>query len=357
MFDGVVSATKSVGFQVETVDISSRGGSGTFYRILDYSVILLKVFILLLINRIKLLYLVTSQSRRGFYRDFWIIGICRLFRVKVVTHQYGANYNQMLNSMNKREIALLKRTTDYISSIIVEGEYMKNQFSFYSGYQDKVRVIPNGLPIEGVNVGHPKTYSSDKGPFRLFYLSNLIYSKGYFDVLRALELLVHKHKLNVKCVFAGQFLTASDDLVPNISNKEDFDVFIKQHNLVGHVEYFSGLYGDQKDYYFHTSNAFILPTYYINEGQPVSILEAMAYGCVPIVTNYRHIPMMVNEFNGCYVEPNSPESICEAVITLMEKPDLYAIKSIKSIEDYKAKFRFDIFSTKVLDVINDVLNK
>lgn len=356
MFDGVVSEVQKCGFVTKVLDVSSRFGKKNFYRVLDYSVILVKMLYFLCACRLSLVYLVTSQSRRGFYRDFAIIMLCRLFAVKVIAHQYGANYNQMLDSMTKLERKLLIKTIDYISVIIVEGEYMKNQFSFYDGYFDKVMVIPNGLPTEGKNIGYPKIYNENE-PFTLFYLSNLIYSKGYFDVLKAVDCLVNNYKLNVKCVFAGQFMSAVDDKYPNISNKTDFDNYILQHNLTESIKYFPGLYGNEKDFYFYNSNAFILPTYYINEGQPVSILEAMAYGCVPIVTNYRHIPMMINKENGCFVKPSSPESICEVVISLMNNPEIYNSKSIQAIDDYRMKYKFDIFSSKILDVINEILHK
>ena len=356
MFDGVVSAVEACGNDVKVLDISSRKGNTSINRILDYSYILIRLLFLLCTYRVSLVYLVTSQSRRGFYRDYLIILFSRLFRIKVVTHQYGANYKQMLNSMSKLELNLLTKTLDYVSKIIVEGEYMKSQFSFYVDYADKVVVIPNGLPTEGKQIGRPKTYDR-KTPFTLFYLSNLIYSKGYFDVLKAVNSLVNEHKMNVNCIFAGQFINSADDVYSGISNKVDFDNYILQHGLSDYVKYFPGLYGDEKAQYFYTSHVFILPTYYINEGQPVSILGAMAYGCVPVVTKYRHIPMMVNEKNGCFVEPSSPESICKAIISLIDNTDTYSQKSKQAIEEYRTKYTFERFSDNVLGVINKAINK
>lgn len=356
LFDGILESTKNYGYDTVVLDISSRLGNHTIYRIMDYFVILLKFISLLCAGKFCLVYLVSSQSKRGFYRDFCMVLLCRLFRVKIITHQYGANYNQMLDSMTEIELYFLKHMISYISNIIVEGEYMKMQFSFYEGYNDKVLVIPNGLPNEGENIGIAKTYCKDE-PFTLLYLSNLIYSKGYFDVLKAVEHLVNYHKLNVKCIFAGQFMGATDDVYSNISNKANFDNYIMEHNLSEYVKYFPGLYGKEKDYYFYKSKAFILPTYYINEGQPVSILEAMSYGCVPIVTKFRHIPMMVNDENGCFVDSASPESICSAVITLMNSPEVYNGKSIRAIDDYMRKYKFDIFSSKVLNIMNKIIDK
>ncbi len=352
MFDGFVGYLEKKGYNVEIVDISRRVGKSNklYNRIFDYILIFLNVLQKCLQNRFAFAYLTTSQSKKGFYRDYVLISILKLFKVKVYCHQYGANYHQMLDVMSIKDRKRLNSMIDYVDKYIVEGEYMKEQFSFYSGYMEKVVVIPNGLPVEGENMMRPKTYNPSE-PFTLFYLSNLIFSKGYFDVLQAVNLLVNRDGLKVNCVFAGRFMAAVDDAFKGIANKSSFDDYVKENNLSDYISYFPGLYGEEKDFYFSRSNSFILPSYYINEGQPVSIIEAMAYGCVPIVTNYRHIPMMINNDNGCFVEPQSPESICSVVKSLINNPDVYHNKSVKSIEDYKAKFRFDVYASKLLDVI------
>ena len=204
-------------------------------------------------------------------------------------------------------------------------------------------------------MGKPKSYDDSK-PFMLLYLSNMIWSKGYFDVLEAIDCLVNKERLNVKCVFAGQFMSSSDDEGPNMANKDDFIRFVNSHNLNTHIIYHSGLYGDEKDKIFEESNVFILPTYYINEGQPISIIEAMAYGCVPIVTDYRHIPVMVNENNGCFVEAKSPGMIANTVKYLMDNQDIYMSKSKQCIYDYQRQFTFTVFADKVVECINSIIS-
>ena len=356
MFDGVVNKFCESGFKVSVVDISPRiKKNGVLYRSLDYVFILINVFLKLLFNRYTLTYIVSSQSKNGFLRDRAMISMCRWFKVPVITHQYGANYLQLLNALDESGLTKLKAMLGYVSKIIVEGDYMKEQFSFLQDYQDKVMVIPNGLPIEGVHAQIAKKYDG-KRPFVMFYLSNLIWSKGYFDVLKAVDLLVNKEHLDVNCVFAGRFMASHDDERPGISNKEDFDKFVIEHSLSEHVKYYPGLYGEKKDKHFSDANVFLLPTYYINEGQPVSIVEAMAYGCVPLVTEYRHIPMMINEQNGCFVKPQNAEDIAKRVKELIENPDIYAAKSKQSILDYQENFKFDVYAGKVMKCINDVIS-
>ncbi len=150
-------------------------------------------------------------------------------------------------------------------------------------------------------------------------------------------------------------MASIDDERANISNKIDFEKFVRKHRLEDYISYYPGLYGEQKDEMFSQSNVFLLPTYYINEGQPVSIIEAMAYGCVPIVTNYRHIPMMITEENGCFVKPRAPEQIAETIAWLMDNPDLYNAKSAASIRDFEEKFTFDKYASRVVQCIMDYI--
>ena len=357
MFDGVVSRLRENKDKVSVVDISSHFNSNAvILRCIDYLMVLTIIIINLTKNEYDMAYIVTSQSRNGFIRDDVMITLCRWFKIPVITHQYGANYRQLLESLDNNGTNRLRKMLSYVSTIIVEGNYMKEQFSFLPDYRTKVRPIPNGLPIEGKHVQIAKEYDG-KNTFVLFYLSNLIWSKGYFDVLQAVDILVNQEHLDVRCIFSGRFMSSADDERPGISNKEDFDRFIVEHQLTDRIEYHQGLYGEEKDMYFYKSNAFLLPSYYINEGQPVSIIEAMAYGCVPLVTEYRHIPMMINDNNGCFVKPRCPQDIAAQIKYLMIHPDIYSKKSKQCIIDYQQNFKFDVYASKVMECMNNIISK
>ena len=354
MFDGIINLFREKMDKVAVLDISSRFKSfSPLTRSIDYAFILIKLFFCTLFIHYDIAYIITAQSKRGFIRDYAMIRLLHFFDLKIVTHQYGANYYQLLDALSDKGLLRLKKMLGYVSTIIVEGDYMKNQFSFLDNYEDKVRVIPNGLPIVGKNAMQSKKIDSNQ-TFKIFYLSNLIWSKGYFDVLLAVEILINKYKKNVECVFAGAFMPSVDDDFVGISSRASFDRFIKDHHLENVVSYYPGLYGDQKDAVFFSSNVFVLPTYYINEGQPISVIEAMSYGCVPIVTKYRHIPMMVSEDNGCFVEPKNPEQIAGILAWLMDNPEEYKAKSQASINDYQSFFTFDKYASRVLQTINEV---
>lgn len=325
-------------------------GKFSILKALDYIIILTKLFFILLFNQKQTVYVTTAQSKVGFIRDYFIILFARFFNSKIIAHQFGANYSGFYNSQTPFLQKKIKQTLSKVDKLVVEGDYTKAQFSFLPNYESIVYSLPNGLPekIESSKI-EAKTLDVTQ-PIKMFYLSNLIESKGFWDVLEAVNLLVNEEKINVEVVFAGKFLDAVDDQIfPNAEEaKKAFFSYIEEKNLQKKVLYFEGLYAKAKAEEFKKSHFFLLPSYYINEGQPVSVLEALAYGCVPIVTEYRLIPSMVNKQNGFFVNPKSPIEIVTIIKNLSKNPDLYATYSQSAIDYYLNNFTADKYTEKLI---------
>lgn len=54
------------------------------------------------------------------------------------------------------------------------------------------------------------------------------------------------------------------------------------------VRFVGALYGDEKARAFETARAFILPS--LSEGLPMSVLEALQHGCLPVITDQCNLP-------------------------------------------------------------------
>lgn len=343
----IVDFGKSLDSKSSDTRVSSKF---SYTKLLDNFLLIFQFLFVLISNPGIPVYITTSQSKVGFFRDYIFINLSKLFGRKVVAHQFGSNYDQFYNSQSnsikQKMVAVLEKT----EKIIVEGDFTKNHFSFLADYKQKVVSIPNGLPekINSKNI-YPKILDINQ-PIRLIYLSNLIETKGYWDVLKAVDLLVNRDHRNIQVIFSGKFLGGLDDTLfstPMEARKEFFN-FIKKNNLTERIQYFEGLFGEEKKKAFTNSNFFLLPSYYVNEGQPVSIVEALAYGCVPIVTNYRLIPDMVNDKNGFFVPAKSPESIAEFINKMIDNPTNYNQHSKSGIDFYLENFTAEKFIDKVL---------
>ena len=79
--------------------------------------------------------------------------------------------------------------------------------------------------------------------------------------------------------------------------------------------------GEEKNKLLASTDIFVFPTYYPNEGHPWVIVEAMAASLPIISTNHAAIPESVFDgVNGFLVEKQSPKQIAEKILFLAENP-------------------------------------
>ena len=65
----------------------------------------------------------------------------------------------------------------------------------------------------------------------------------------------------------------------------------------------------------------MLPTYF--EGQPVSVLEAMAYSCGVVASKVGGIPQMITDGQtGILIKPKDEESLLEGLTKVLEDEQL-----------------------------------
>ena len=82
------------------------------------------------------------------------------------------------------------------------------------------------------------------------------------------------------------------------------------------------------------SDIFILPTNYIYEGQPVSIIEAIAFKNIAISTKYRSIPDMIDEnIEGFFVDYGNPQQIFNKIKWIQDNKELEKKCKIVHIKD------------------------
>ena len=102
---------------------------------------------------------------------------------------------------------------------------------------------------------------------------------------------------------------------------EDEELREEAAKMKGYVTDLGWLQGEAKKDYLRISDLFVFPTYF--EGQPVSVLEAMAYQCGIVATNVGGIPQMVEPGQtGLLIKPKDPEGLKSALEKLLSDPEL-----------------------------------
>jgi glycosyltransferase involved in cell wall biosynthesis len=87
-------------------------------------------------------------------------------------------------------------------------------------------------------------------------------------------------------------------------------------NITEQCQFLGPVYGEEKKQIFMNSDIFLLPSY--AEGQPVTILEAMAAGLPIIASNVGAIPDVVQDGkNGLIIEPGDIPALTRAIDQLV----------------------------------------
>jgi glycosyltransferase involved in cell wall biosynthesis len=304
----------------------------------------------------KTVYIGIARSRQGFFRDMLMIWFASMNRHHIICHVKGGDYDHFYAKQPAWLQFLIRKTLLKVNAILVLGEKLRGMYDFEPQLQKKIHVVPNGLPCIDYVEPPPKSLPGDiSQPIRLLYLSNLIESKGYFDVLEAVKILVKKYGVFVECSFCGEFLAnAFDDLkvINPQQARNRFEKFVKTHGLEKNIQYRGLVYGSDKVEILKTSHFFILPTNYSTEGQPVSIIEAMAYGNVVISTNYRAIPdLVIDGKTGYFVSYGCPVEIAENIYKLVKNPSKYTEISRSAITHFKENFTREAHLNKIISFL------
>lgn len=324
---------------------SLKNGFSSFDRIFVIVKVLINVWKKR--NNNDLIYLSLAESFLGNIRDLLIYTICYKSKHKIFTHMLGgAGMKKILHGKGIQNF-LNCFFINKIGGVIVEGPENFKLFSEIIS-PEKVHVVPNSaedflfltddeitekfLNVDAVNI---------------LYLSNLIPGKGYDELADAYIALNENFKNQINITYVGGFesLKAENQFIKKIEN----------HSGLSYLGKF--IDGEMKKNLYRKAHIFCLPTYYPFEGQPISILEAYATGCVVITSNHSGIPFIFkDEKNGFMVDKKSISSIKMAI----EKALTYKT-SLKNIglnnkNEALEKYRESIYQNAILHIFDEFIS-
>ena len=156
----------------------------------------------------------------------------------------------------------------------------------------KVLFLPNGVEDNYSKKDFDKYISKkDFKKVNVLYLSNMIKTKGYFEVLNLANL--HKDK-SYHFHFAGGWQSEEDE--------KEFFKYIEDNSLENIVTFHGFINGKQKKELFEKSHIFLFPTRYKNEAFPLSVLEAFSYGLPVLATDEGSIPYIIDKKSGIVID-------------------------------------------------------
>jgi len=248
-----------------------------------------------------------------------IVILATLFRIPVLGHLHGGYFGEFYRTSGPILRFLIRVTMARFAGVIVLTEKLRDMFTGLVP-SDHIYVVENFVPdevrpTESELARRWRRLKQNPEQVRLLYLSNLIPSKGYLDVIHAIREL-RSRGINALCDLAGAWLSDDDRVVA--------EELVRDYDLQGSVSFRGVVRGQEKRRLLESADIFVLPTYYRFEGVPLSILEAMAWGLPVIVTNHGGIRDVVRDrVNGVFVRPRMPGDIADAVCWLISDMSRY----------------------------------
>ena len=131
-----------------------------------------------------------------------------------------------------------------------------------------------------------------------------------------------------------------------------FEYFVTTNNLEKNAIYCGVVSGEEKNRELRDTHFFVLPTNYNNEGQPVSIIEAMAFGNVIVSTDYRAIPdMVVHEKTGFLVPYGQPKVIARVIADTTANSEMYSKMSKAALEHFQKYFTREAHLSRIIPIL------
>jgi glycosyltransferase involved in cell wall biosynthesis len=287
------------------------------------------------------IYLTISESFAGNLKDLMIYLICYRSLDKMYIHLHGGSIKRQLwdkyTFIKWANYLFIKR----LRGVIISGE---SHVSIFSNIiqREKIYIVPNFAQdylFIDQNVIDLKFKSS---LIRVLYMSNLIPKKGYLELADAFLLLRKELKERIQLDFAGAF-----------GSDKDKAFFLNKISGYNQITYHGVVSEALKKSLFSQAHIFCLPTSYF-EGQPISILEAYASGCVVVTTAQSGIlDIFEPGINGYVIEPDSPESIKNIFEGLFELNNRMHQISSNNLSNALKKFRTKKYCRAISNILEN----
>lgn len=235
-------------------------------------------------------YFTPSQTIGGNLRDLVLLKLIQLRHKKCIIHIHGGYYRQLIdNDCRAWQECMNYKAIKRLAGGIVLGHSLHYIFDGILP-NDKIFICPNCVDdaFVATSIKEKLNKMTKEGALHILYLSNFIEAKGYRDVLELARMASERgDEKRFTFHFAGKFFELTEEM------------FFKEHcNGLQNIVYHGVVGGQTKTDLLQQCQIFVLLSRYPNEGQPISILEAMGNGMAVITTDHAGIPEIASTENG-----------------------------------------------------------
>lgn len=236
-----------------------------------------------------------------------------------------------------KQIAGIQQNTDTDSRLLAEMEQSLIQHAAYlipnsqatvtavqkvydfTPRPDRLTIIPHGIVPVPDEMVRPFDHQNPPDVLTVLYVGRLEKRKGIRDLFAAIPRVVERLP-HVRFVIVGADNSHQDGYLAR-HGADYAATFQRQHPaLAGRVHFTGAVSEDELQQHYQNCDLFVAPSLYESFG--LIYLEAMNYAKPVIGCAAGGIPEVVEHgATGLLVEPEAPDALAEAMLTLLQSPD------------------------------------
>lgn len=304
-------------------------------RIVCYAKAYIKVALLLLGRRIDIAHLHMSE-RGSFYRKAWLLKLLHTFRVPVILHHHGAEFEDFYQKLPPRGRRYVCRVLESAECNLVLSELLKEKM-LKKAPDAVVQVLSNAVEVPEKRNYHP-------APAKIIMLGRQGKRKGSYDLLKALSEIRDRLPEETEIWMCG------DGAVETVKMKA------KELGLEKQVVCTGWISGKEKEACLKDATIHVLPSY--REALPMSILETMSCGIPNISTRIASIPEVIEDGkNGFLINPGDITALGKTILCLLKDAELRERMSRNSYRKMQEDFSLQACVSRLEEIYADCLQR
>lgn len=241
---------------------------------------------------------------------------------KLIIHQHGGDLKNWVTAGGEKRRKRVAETFGMADKLIVLTPVLYDTIreicADIPDIESRMIVMPNSVKMPefadesvigpaGAGAGG---VSSGRIPHSILFLGRICEDKGIRELKAAVETVAGTYP-DVKLTLGG------------IWEEPELKAFVEERPDL--ISFAGWLTGSDKEKALRESGIFVLPSYY--EGHPVSVIEAMASGCLVVATDVGGIPMMVEDGQtGLLIKPRDTQGLTDALLKALS-PDFSSTRA------------------------------
>jgi glycosyltransferase involved in cell wall biosynthesis len=234
---------------------------------------------------------------------------------------------------------IMTRVLRWVDAILIGSPPMRNS-TYLAPYQDKLQLIPYGIPLDRFSRPSLSSVRPPERPFTMLFVGRLRYYKGLDTLIRAMPQVAGR----LRVVGIGPM-------------EAEWKALAQDCGVSDRIEWLGEAPDEDLPGLYHQADLFVLPASHPSEAFGLVQVEAMAAGlpvvCTELGTGTTYVN--IDGETGTVVLPRDPDALAAAINAMIAYPARRAEMGQAAQARVRREFALDVMVNRVLELYKEVV--